>query len=165
MMLASIAFFAAGSALCGAAQNMKMLIAARSMSHTLVRELSIRKLKTGPFQALQGFGGGGILSLAEIIVADLVPLRERGKYGGFLGAVWAIASVLGPPIAGALASAGQWRWLFCGNLSPSSTFRDPDFIDGRRHQPAVIGYSCDSRCLLPETQTPRGKLERESPSN
>ncbi|KAF8314174.1 hypothetical protein DL93DRAFT_2080243 [Clavulina sp. PMI_390] len=51
--------------------------------------------------------------MSEIIVADLVPLRERGNFAGIIGAVWALASVLGPPIGGALASAGQWRWLFC----------------------------------------------------
>ena len=49
----------------------------------------------------------------EIVVADIVPLRERGKYFGIIGAVWAVASVLGPLVGGALASAHQWRWLFC----------------------------------------------------
>lgn len=67
-------------------------------------------------KAVQGFGGGGIIALTEIIVADLLPLRERGKYGGFLGAVWAIASVLGPPIGGAFATTGHWRWLFCKSI-------------------------------------------------
>ncbi len=49
----------------------------------------------------------------EIVVADIVPLRERGKYFGIIGAIWAVASVLGPLVGGALASAGAWRWLFC----------------------------------------------------
>jgi MFS family permease len=62
---------------------------------------------------LQGIGAGGILSLTEIIVSDIVPLRERGKYVGIIAAVWALASLLGPVVGGALATAGQWRWLFC----------------------------------------------------
>ena len=121
LMLASIGFFTVGSAIAGAAQNMNMLIAARGASSLPSPSLPsycfcgllIALLLLLLLAAVQGFGGGGILSLSEIIVADLVPLRERGKYGGLLGAVWALASVLGPPVGGALASAGQWRVLFC----------------------------------------------------
>ncbi|KAF8313800.1 MFS general substrate transporter [Clavulina sp. PMI_390] len=106
IMLASIATFAAGAAISGAARSMNMLIAAR------VYRLSNSLLWT----AIQGAGGGGILTMSEIIVADIVPLRERGKYEAILGAVWALASVLGPPIGGCLAAAGKWRWLFYLNL-------------------------------------------------
>ncbi|KAF8319948.1 iron permease [Clavulina sp. PMI_390] len=95
IMLGSIGIFAVGSALAGAAQSLNMLIAAR---------------------AIQGAGGGGILALSEIILADMVNLRERGKYGGLLGIAWVLASVLGPPVGGGLAGAGQWRWLFYLNL-------------------------------------------------
>ncbi|GAA5874035.1 hypothetical protein JCM16303_002669 [Sporobolomyces ruberrimus] len=95
IMLGSIAVFALGSALCGAAQNSTMLIAGRTV---------------------QGAGGGAILTVCEILVVDLIPIAERGMYFGFLGAVWALASALGPPVGGALASAGQWRWLFYLNL-------------------------------------------------
>jgi hypothetical protein len=48
----------------------------------------------------------------EIVVVDLVPIAERGNYLGILAAVWALTSSVGPTIGGALASAGQWRWLF-----------------------------------------------------
>ncbi|KAF7301264.1 MFS domain-containing protein [Mycena indigotica] len=98
--LISIAFFAVGSAIAGAAQNMQMLIAAR---------------------AVQGVGGGGILALSEILVADLVPLAERGIYQGMVGLVWSFASSIGPPIGGALASVDHkaWRWLFYLNLPVS----------------------------------------------
>ncbi|KAF7306029.1 MFS domain-containing protein [Mycena chlorophos] len=97
VMLSSIGLFAIGSALAGAAQNMSMLIAART---------------------IQGVGGGGILTLSEILVADLVPLSERGIYAGLVALVWALASLVGPAIGGALASTGTktWRWLFYLNL-------------------------------------------------
>ncbi|KAJ7265870.1 Mfs1.1 [Mycena haematopus] len=97
IMLICIAFFAVGSALAGASQNMHMMIAAR---------------------AIQGIGGGGIINLTEILVADLVPLAERGLYQGLIGLVWSFASSIGPPIGGALANKGHkaWRWLFYLNL-------------------------------------------------
>ncbi|CAL1715143.1 unnamed protein product [Somion occarium] len=95
IMLISIAFFALGSALAGAAQNMNMLIAART---------------------IQGIGGGGIINMTEIIVSDLVPLAERGLYQGILGLVWSFAAGIGPPIGGSLAEDASWRWLFYINL-------------------------------------------------
>ncbi|KAJ7718383.1 major facilitator superfamily protein [Mycena olivaceomarginata] len=96
VMLASIAFFVLGSAIAGAAQNMPMMIAAR---------------------VIQGTGGGGILTLTEIIIADLVPLAERGLYNGLVAIVWALASFSGPPIGGGLSQNGKsWRWLFYLNL-------------------------------------------------
>ncbi|KAF8202686.1 iron permease [Mycena galopus ATCC 62051] len=96
VMLASIACFFVGSAIAGAAQNMPMMIAAR---------------------VFEGIGGGGILTLAEIITADLVPLAERGLYQGLLALVWALASFSGPPIGGGLSQNGKsWRWLFYLNL-------------------------------------------------
>ncbi|GAA5882584.1 hypothetical protein JCM3774_002731 [Rhodotorula dairenensis] len=95
MMLLGLAVFALGSALVGASQNMAMVIAGRSV---------------------QGVGGGAILTMSAIVLTDLVPLAERGVFFGVLGAVWALASAIGPPIGGALASAGAWRWLFYLNL-------------------------------------------------
>lgn len=120
IMLISIALFALGSALSGAAQNMNMMIAARSMS---VCGFSFR---SDVSVAVQGVGGGGIINLTEIITSDLVPLAERGLYQGMLGLTWSLASAIGPPIVradsifypadilqgGALAQS-SWRWLFC----------------------------------------------------
>lgn len=94
-MLGSLALFALGSALCGAAQSMNWLIAARTV---------------------QGAGGGGILSITSIIVSDLVPLRERALYNALIGFTWGIAGAIGPLVGGALANSGQWRWLFYLNL-------------------------------------------------
>ncbi|KAG8918820.1 hypothetical protein FRC01_001637 [Tulasnella sp. 417] len=94
VVLGSLILFALGSGLGGGATNMNMLIAGR---------------------AIQGVGGGGILSLTEIIVADLVPLSQRGVYLGLIGSVWAIAAAIGPPIGGAF-SQSNWRWLFYMNI-------------------------------------------------
>ncbi|KIK65195.1 hypothetical protein GYMLUDRAFT_220462 [Collybiopsis luxurians FD-317 M1] len=91
----ALILFMIGSALCGSAQNMNWMIAAR---------------------AVQGLGGGGILSVSSIIVSDLVPLKERGMYNGIIGLTWAFASAIGPLAGGALAAEGQWRWLFYLNL-------------------------------------------------
>ncbi|CAE6503123.1 unnamed protein product [Rhizoctonia solani] len=94
IMLASLVIFAIGSAICGAAPNMSALIAGRT---------------------IQGIGGGGIITLTDIIVADLVSLAERGPYMGIVGAVWAVASAIGPPVGGAFAER-NWRWLFYINI-------------------------------------------------
>ncbi|KAJ5754780.1 hypothetical protein N7533_004323 [Penicillium manginii] len=70
------------------------------------------------FRALTGVGGGGLMTVAQMIVSDVVPLQERGKYQGILGAVVAIANGIGPVIGGALASISHdsWRWIFRLNL-------------------------------------------------
>ncbi|KAJ6015614.1 hypothetical protein N7540_010205 [Penicillium herquei] len=70
------------------------------------------------FRAITGIGGGGLVTLGQMIVSDVVPLRERGKYQGILGAVVAIAYAIGPVTGGALASASHnsWRWIFRLNL-------------------------------------------------
>ena len=70
------------------------------------------------FRAFCGIGGGGLMSIAQIIVGDVVPLRERGKYQGILGAVVAVANGVGPVVGGALAGAGpdSWRNIFRLNL-------------------------------------------------
>ncbi|KAL9715560.1 hypothetical protein Ac2012v2_000001 [Leucoagaricus gongylophorus] len=97
ILLACILLFALGSALCGGAQSMNMLIGGR---------------------AVQGAGAGGILALTEIILSDLVPLKERGMYQGMIGSVWSIACTLGPPVGGAFPSRKDWTWrgLFYLNL-------------------------------------------------
>ena len=78
-------------------------------------------------RAIQGLGGGGLLTLSNIVVSDMFSLRERGKYYGFLGMTWAIASSLGPLIGGALSEKVSWRWCFYINrayldqLAPRTT--------------------------------------------
>ncbi|KAI0087468.1 iron permease [Irpex rosettiformis] len=94
-MLVALGLFALGSALCGCAQNMSWLIAART---------------------IQGAGGGALQSLAGIIISDLVPLQQRGMYNSFIGLTWAVAAAIGPLVGGSLAVRGQWRWFFYINL-------------------------------------------------
>jgi EmrB/QacA subfamily drug resistance transporter len=92
---ASILIFLAGSALCGQSESMGELIA---------------------FRTLQGFGGGGLIVLAQAIIGDIVTPRDRGRYQGVFGAVFGISSVLGPLIGGFLVDNASWRWIFYVNI-------------------------------------------------
>ena len=59
-------------------------------------------------RSLQGVGGGGLIALTEILVTDLVPLRQRGQWFGIISAMWSIGSVTGPIVGGAFAQAASW---------------------------------------------------------
>src|SRR4051794_12135885 len=95
LFVVSISIFLVGSALCGTAQSMGELIA---------------------FRALQGIGAGGLLPLSQAAIADLFSPRERGKYQGYIGSMWAAAAVAGPLLGGTLTDAASWRWIFFINL-------------------------------------------------
>ncbi|KAF9475914.1 MFS general substrate transporter [Pholiota conissans] len=64
------------------------------------------------FRGVAGAGGGGLISMAQIVVADIVSLRDRGKYQGIMGSVVAVGYAIGPVIGGALAQKVTWRWCF-----------------------------------------------------
>ncbi|KAK7909074.1 major facilitator superfamily protein [Apiospora marii] len=66
--------------------------------------------------AVQGVGCGGLNALVEMVVCDLVPLRERGRFMGFVFAVYAVSTTVGPLVGGALATYATWRWIFYLNL-------------------------------------------------
>src|SRR6201996_2536668 len=91
----SIIIFLIGSVLCGMAESMGQLIA---------------------FRALQGLGAGGLITLAQTTVGDLIAPRERGRYQGLFGAVFAACSVAGPLLGGVITDALSWRWIFYVNL-------------------------------------------------
>ena len=92
---ASIVIFIIGSALCGFSHTMTELIA---------------------FRALQGLGGGGLMVGAQTIIGDVVSPRERGRYMGLFGAMFAVATVIGPLIGGLCVTYLSWRWVFYINL-------------------------------------------------
>src|SRR6266487_2326665 len=92
---ASIVIFLIGSALCGLAHSILVLIV---------------------FRAVQGIGGGGLLTGAQTIVADVVPPRDRGRYQGLFGSVFGVTSVSGPLIGGFFVDNLSWRWVFYVNL-------------------------------------------------
>ncbi len=95
LMLVSIGVFAVASALCGLAQSMPQLIAAR---------------------AVQGLGGAGLVAMAHTTIADVVSPRERGRYQIYLSGMWGIASIAGPIVGGAITDHVSWRAIFWVNL-------------------------------------------------
>jgi EmrB/QacA subfamily drug resistance transporter len=94
VFLVAILIFLAGSMLAGLSQNMAELIG---------------------FRAVQGIGAGGLMVGAQAIIADIVPPRNRGRYMGLIGSVFALSSVAGPLLGGFLTSI-SWRWIFYVNV-------------------------------------------------
>ena len=95
LFLVAIGLFLIGSALCGTADSMTQLII---------------------YRFIQGLGGGGLMISSQAITGDLIPPRVRGTYMAPMGAMFGIASILGPIIGGWLTDSVSWRWTFWINL-------------------------------------------------
>jgi EmrB/QacA subfamily drug resistance transporter len=91
----AIGTFVLGSLLSGFSQNIYELIG---------------------FRAVQGLGGGGLMSLALAVIGDVIPPRERGRYQGYFAAVFGTSSVIGPVLGGFFADGPGWQWIFFMNV-------------------------------------------------
>jgi EmrB/QacA subfamily drug resistance transporter len=95
LFIVAIVVFLVGSALCGLAQNMWELVV---------------------FRAVQGIGAGGLFPLTLAMVGMIIPPRDRGRYQGLIGSVFAAASIIGPLVGGFIVDNASWRWIFFVNL-------------------------------------------------
>nr|WP_281168186.1 MFS transporter [Propionicicella superfundia] len=95
LLLFALGVFILGSLMCGFSRNIWELVA---------------------FRGLQGVGAGGLMIPTQAVIADLVPVRQRAKYLGALGAVFGLASVSGPLVGGWITDHISWNWAFWVNV-------------------------------------------------
>lgn len=117
----SITIFLVGSVMCGLSDSMTSLIVNR---------------------AIQGLGAGGLITLAQTVIGDLVPPRERGRYQGLFAGVFAVCSVTGPLLGGVITDHLSWRWIFYVNL-PVGALAMLLIGVGLKHRPRGLVHRLD----------------------
>jgi EmrB/QacA subfamily drug resistance transporter len=117
----SIMIFLVGSVLCGLSRSMTELIL---------------------FRAVQGLGAGGLITLSQTVVADLIPPRERGRYQGLFAGVFAACSVAGPLLGGVITDALSWHWIFYVNLPVGAAAMVLIGV-GLKHRPNRVVHQVD----------------------
>lgn len=121
LFVVSILIFLLGSCLCGLSRSMSQLVL---------------------FRGIQGLGAGGLITLAQTTIADLVAPRERGRYQGLFGAVFALSSIAGPLLGGFITDALSWRWIFYVNL-PVGAVALALIVFGFRRPQARVSHRVD----------------------
>lgn len=91
MILVALVFFTIGTIVCGVANHVSILILGRS---------------------IQGVGGGGLLTMTYVLMADILTLQERGKLIGLISLTWLVGTVFGPILGGGFAQSASWVSLF-----------------------------------------------------
>ena len=134
MFLLSVVVFLVGSFFCGFANSMTWLIL---------------------FRAVQGLGAGGLMVTSSALIADVIPLRERGQYQGALGSVFGVVTVIGPLLGGLFVDHLSWRWAFYVNIPVGVIVHR-----GRRSGHPAVRSALASRRRLPRHHPGRARRQR-----
>jgi EmrB/QacA subfamily drug resistance transporter len=129
MLLAALAVFTLGSLACALAQSLPQLVAAR---------------------VLQGLGGGGLITLSQALIGELVTPRERARYQGYFALIFTTSSIAGPVVGGLVVSHFSWRWLFLANLpfAALAAWRLMRLPRGERHPARAAGADVAGHVLF-----------------
>ena len=129
VLLFALSVFTLGSVCCGLAQSLAQLVAAR---------------------VLQGLGGGGLMTLSQAMIGELVPPRERIRFQGYFALMFSCASIGGPVLGGIVVSHASWRWLFFANLpfAAFAAWRLLRLPPGERHPPQTKGGDLPGHALF-----------------